>query len=131
MTPSKLIGDRFIQALEALETQKALEPLAGLFCEDCEISNLMAHTPYQGRVGARRFWTEYLHAFESVRSRFIHRTDHEDLVTLEWISEGKLRNGERFEYQGVTLLGIEGGRVKRFRAYYDSAALPWGRSAAA
>jgi ketosteroid isomerase-like protein len=37
---------------------------------------------------------------------------------LEWTTSGDA-NGKDVSYDGVSLLEIEGGKVSRFRAYFD------------
>ena len=49
---------------------------------------------------------------------------------LEWVSRGALPDGAPVEYRGVSVLEVEGDRVRKFRTYYDSAVfLPQGAKA--
>lgn len=115
-------ADRFIRALQQVEETGNVEPLAELFADDAELSNLAVIEPLRGYAGAREFWKEYLHAFDHIHSRFIRVIEHDGGIVLEWKSEGALRNGCPIDYCGVSILETAGGRVRRFRSYYDTAA---------
>jgi ketosteroid isomerase-like protein len=43
----------------------------------------------------------------------------EEGAALEWTTEGT-SNGEDVSYGGVSILEIEGGKVRRFMAYFDT-----------
>ena len=43
----------------------------------------------------------------------------EERAALEWTTEGT-SNGEDVSYEGVSLLEIEDGKVRRFVAYFDT-----------
>jgi ketosteroid isomerase-like protein len=46
----------------------------------------------------------------------------EDRAALEWTTEGT-SNGNAVSYDGVSILEIEGGKVCRFMAYFDTSDL--------
>jgi ketosteroid isomerase-like protein len=117
---SRDIANRFIEALERLERERDLETIVSLFAEDCRVGNVIVPAPYEGPPGAREFWERYRETFGDVKSTF-----HNIIVTgghaaLEWTTEGINQNGSRIKYDGVSLLDIEGGRITRFHAYFDS-----------
>ena len=120
--PSPIL-DTFIRALQAAEAGGDPGPLAQLFTDDAELSNLTRHGPWRGVDGARQFWAEYLHSFGQVRSQFRNVVEADGTAVLEWESEGTLADGRPVSYRGVSILETAGDRVKRFRAYYDTAAL--------
>jgi len=115
------VAEQFMTALRELEASGDTEPLMALFSDEPEAANLGRAQPAEGRDGVRRFWQDYLDAFDGIRSEFTHVVEGEGGVVLEWVSRGKLRNGEPVEYRGVSVLELEGDRVSRFRTYYDSA----------
>ncbi len=43
----------------------------------------------------------------------------EDQATLEWTTEGTA-NGDAVSYDGISILEVEGGKVCRFMAYFDT-----------
>lgn len=114
--------ERFMQALQRAEEQRAVDELVGLFAADAELRRLSSERAEHGVDGARRFWHDYLHAFERVRSTFPHIVEAGPSVALEWVSEGSLPDGRPIRCLGVSLLELEGEQVKRFRTYYDTAA---------
>jgi ketosteroid isomerase-like protein len=115
------VAERFMGALRELEESGDTEPLMALFSDEPEAANLGRAQPAHGREEVRRFWQDYLNAFDGIRSEFTHVIEGEGGAVLEWVSRGKLPNGEPVEYRGVSVLELEGNRVRRFRSYYDSA----------
>jgi len=97
--------------------------ISALFAEDAEISSPERGELNHGAVGASRFWHEYLRSFGRVRSEFTRDLEAGGVAVLEWVSRGSLPGGEPVRYEGVSILEFDGDRVKRFRTYYDSAAL--------
>lgn len=114
------VAERFMRALQAFEADGRPEPLVELFADDAELSNL-THAE-RGRDGARKFWEDYRSAFGSVRSEFTAVTVGDGGAALEWASDGTLPTGAPIRYRGVSVLEVDGDRVRRFRTYYDSAA---------
>lgn len=114
-------AERFAAALQESEARKDPGPVAGLFGDDAELSNL-AHEE-RGADGARRFWQEYLDAFGTIRSEFSAIKQADGWALLEWTSEGTLPAGKPVKYRGVSILEVDGERVSKFRTYYDTAAL--------
>ncbi len=117
-----------MSTLQQIEQSRDPEPLVALFSEDAELLNLALTEPMRGTEGARRFWTNYLAAFEAIRSNFHHCLTTETDAVLEWISEGVMAgSGQPFNYRGVSVIEHAGGKVQKFRTYYDSAVfLPGG-----
>jgi ketosteroid isomerase-like protein len=60
--------------------------------------------------------------FDEIGTEFTHVAEADDLAVLEWTSKGRLAAGRSIEYRGVSLLGFDGDRVRRFSTYYDTAA---------
>lgn len=114
------VAERFMKALRAFEADGRPGPLVGLFADDAELSNLARSE--SGRDGARRFREEYRRAFAEVRSEFTAATVGGRGAALEWESEGSLPTGAPIRYRGVSVLEVDGDRVRGFRTYYDSAA---------
>lgn len=116
------LTDRFAQALQAAEASRDPNPLAEMYAEASECTNLSKDAPEVGVEGARKFWGEYLRAFKSIHSEFHNVIRGESHGVLEWTSEGELPTGKPIRYRGVSVLEYEGDKVKRFHSYYDSAA---------
>lgn len=115
------MADRFAKALQESEARRDPGPVAGLFAPDAELANLSHER--RGADGARTFWQEYLDAFGAIRSVFSAVKQFDGWAVLEWASEGTLPAGKPVKYRGVSVLEVDGDRVKKFRTYYDSAAL--------
>ncbi|HEY0792097.1 MAG TPA: nuclear transport factor 2 family protein [Chthoniobacterales bacterium] len=117
-----LNAQTFMAALQKVEETHDVQSLVELFSDDCSLTNLAMSEPLEGRSGAQQFWEQYLHVFEEIRSRFFHTSETDQDIVLEWTSQGKLNSGEPVQYKGVSVIEKEGGKVAKFRTYYDSAA---------
>ncbi len=117
------IAEQFIEALRALEENRDLEAMTALYAEESEVGNINAPEKFTGQTGAREFWTKYRETFGEVRSTFRNRIITDTRAALEWTTEGTTANGAPVNYEGVSILEIEGDHITRFRAYFDPEAL--------
>jgi len=116
---SREIADSFIEALHELEEDRDAEALVEIHTEDCEVGNVSVSETFRGHDGLREFWSEYRKTFGEMKSTFRNVFATEDGAALEWTTEGT-SNGETVAYDGVSILEVEGGKVRRFMAYFDS-----------
>ena len=117
------LADRFIAALHKLEASGDVSEMASLFTPDGEIGNVIVPDKFHGPDGARVFWTKYRETFAEMESSFRTQVFAETGAALEWTTKGTTSNGHSIEYEGVTMLEFAGDKIKRFRAYFDPAAL--------
>lgn len=117
---AKNITDEFIGALTELESARDIEPMVGLFADDCEVSSIETPQLFHGVDGARRFWTDYRDRFKDVCSIFQNELCTEDKARLEWITEGRTINGNNIKYKAVSVLETAGEKITRFRACFDA-----------
>jgi hypothetical protein len=94
---SKEVEDRFVDALRKLEEEQDVEALVEIHTENCEVGNVAVPQTFEGHDGLREFWTQYRKTFGEMRSEF--------------------RNVFADE-EGI--LEIEGDKVRRFMAYFDT-----------
>ena len=122
------LAETFQSTLQQIEQSRDPEALVALFGDDAELLNLALTEPMKGIEGARKFWTNYLSAFEKIRSTFHHTISTDKDAVLEWVSEGVMASsGQPFNYRGTSVIEHDGGKVHKFRTYYDSAVfLPGG-----
>jgi len=107
---------QFIDALHRLERDRDLETIVGLFSEDCEIGNVVTENK---DIGVKEFWTSYRESFGEVESTFRNEIITGGATALEWTTSGTNGEGHEFEYDGVSILEIEGDKITRFHAYFD------------
>lgn len=119
---SQQVAERFIEALRKLEEEEDVEALVGIHTEDCEVGNVSVPRTFEGHEGLREFWTTYRRTFGEMRSTFRNVFATEDRAALEWTTEGT-SDGDRVSYDGASILEIEGDKVKRFMAYFDTRSL--------
>jgi ketosteroid isomerase-like protein len=118
----KEVADGFVEALRKLEENREVEALVGIHTEDCEVGNVAVSETFRGHDGLREFWTSYRSTFGEMRSEFRNVFATEEGAALEWTTEGT-SNGDSVSYAGVSILEVEGGKVRRFMAYFDPRAL--------
>jgi ketosteroid isomerase-like protein len=96
-----------------------VEALVEIHAEDCEVGNVSVSKTFRGHDGLREFWTEYRKTFGEMKSTFrnVFATGEEE--ALEWTTEGT-SDGDSVSYDGVSILEVEGGKIRRFMAYFDS-----------
>ncbi len=106
----------FIEALRKLESDRDLETICGLFSEDAKVGNVVTDDK---NLGAREFWKNYRDNFAAVSSTFHNEIVTGETAALEWTTTGTSNGGSAFEYDGVSILEIEGDKITRFHAYFD------------
>jgi ketosteroid isomerase-like protein len=116
---SKEVADGFVEALRELEENRDVEALVEIHTEDCEVGNVSVPQTFRGHEGLREFWTEYRKTFGEMKSSFRNVFATEEGAALEWTTEGT-SNGDTVTYDGVSILEIEGDKVSRFMAYFDT-----------
>jgi hypothetical protein len=116
---SKELADRFVEALRELEENRNVEALVGIHTEDCEVGNVSVPETFRSHEGLREFWTSYRSTIGEMKSEFRNVFATEDRAALEWTTEGT-SNGDTVSYEGVSILEIEDGNVRRFMAYFDT-----------
>jgi steroid delta-isomerase-like uncharacterized protein len=119
---SQEVADNFVEALWKLEEDRDVEPLVALHTEDCEVGNVAVPRTFEGLDGLREFWTNYRKTFGEMKSEFRNVFATDGRAALEWTTTGT-SNGHSVEYGGVSILEIEGDKVKRFMAYFDPRSL--------
>jgi steroid delta-isomerase-like uncharacterized protein len=120
---SKEVADEFVEALRKLEEYRNVEALVEIHAEDCEVGNVAVPRTFSGHEGLREFWTSYRKTFNEMKSEFRNVfADEVGYAALEWTTEGT-SDSDTVSYSGVSILEIEGGKVKRFMAYFDPRSL--------
>ena len=67
----------------------------------------------------REFWISYRGTFGEMRSEFRNVFATEEGAALEWTTQGT-SNRDSVTYDGVSILEIEGNKVRRFMVYFDT-----------
>ena len=119
---SKEVADKFVEALWKLEEDRDVEALVEIHAEGCSVGNVAVSKTFSGHEGLREFWTDYRKTFDEMKSEFRNVFATGEGAALEWTTQGT-SNGDAVSYDGVSILEIEGDKVARFMAYFDSRAL--------
>ena len=113
---SENTAKQFIDALHKLESDRDLDTITNLFTEDCEIGNVVTEDK---SIGVKEFWTNYRESFGEVESAFRNEIITGNVTALEWTTSGTNGDGQEFNYDGVSILEMEGDKITRFHAYFD------------
>lgn len=120
--PRMQITQRFLDALAAVEAQRSIQAMTEVFSDSARLSRLGGPAE-RGPDGVRSFWQEYRDQFgDRVESRFSRLIETDQVVTLEWTTDGELSTSRPISYTGVSVFEYEGEQITDFRTYYDSAA---------
>src|SRR5215211_7961407 len=112
---SQEVADDFVEALRKLEEGRDVGALVGIQPEDCEVGNVSVPETFRGHEGLREFWTEYRKTFDEMKFTFRNVFATEEGAPPEWTTEGT-SNGDTVSYDGVSILEIDGDKVRRFMA---------------
>ena len=116
---SQEVTEKFRDALWQLEEDRDVEGLVAIHSEDCDVGNVAVPNTFHGHDGLREFWNNYRKTFGEMKSEFRNVFgDDAGHGVLEWTTSGEA-NGKQISYDGVSILEIEDGKIKRFRAYFD------------
>jgi steroid delta-isomerase-like uncharacterized protein len=113
------VADGFVEALRKVEEDRDVEAMVEIHTEDCEVGNVSVPQTFRGHDGLREFWTNYRKTFGEMKSTFRNVFATEEGAALEWTTKGT-SNGEDVSYDGVSILEMEDGKVRRFMAYFDT-----------
>jgi steroid delta-isomerase-like uncharacterized protein len=120
---SQEVAERFKEALWKLEEDRDVEALVEIHAEDCSVGNIAVPKTFDGHEGLREFWTNYRNTFDEMKSEFRNVfADEAGHAALEWTTNAT-EDDKNVSYAGVSILEIDGGKVKRFMAYFDPRSL--------
>jgi hypothetical protein len=94
-----------------------LETITGLFDEAAEVGNVVTNDK---NLDPREFWQSYRDNFDRIESKFRNEIITDSTAALEWTSTGTSSDGKEFQYDGVSILEIDGDKITRFHAYFDA-----------
>ena len=117
------LSEKFISALNDLETNENVDKIVALFADSCEIGNVTLTETMSGTEGARNFWTNYRKTFGDVKSEFKNKISTENVAALERTTTGTSSEGHEVNYDGVSILETDGDKITRFFAYFNPAKL--------
>lgn len=113
------MAEKFIEALNELESSENAEKIVALFAENGEIGNSTLTESFSGTNGARDFWTNYRKTFGEVKSTFKNKIISENVSALEWTTVGTSVDGNEINYDGVSIIESDGDKITRFFAYFN------------
>ena len=126
LTPEGVVRGYF-EALNARDFARAAGPIA----EDCEWTSIATEKTHRGPAAIVAGLREFVAAFPDWRVDLERVTTAGTVVVVEWDTSGTFQNpfrgqqpnGRRFRRRGCAVADVEGGRIVRYRDYYDRATL--------
>lgn len=104
---------------------------AGAIAEHCEWRSVANESVHRGPGAIVAGLREFVAAFPDWRADVKNVIAAGDMVVIEWDSSGTFQNtfrgrpanGKRFRRCGCSVAEVEGGKIVRYRDYYDRATL--------
>ncbi len=104
---------------------------AGAIAEHCEWQSVAAETVHRGPGPIVAGLREFVTAFPDWRADVERVTAAGPIVVVEWDSSGTFQrpfrgkepNGKRFRRRGCSVAEVKGGKIVRYRDYYDRVTL--------
>ena len=126
LQPENIVEGMF-DALNARDYARA----AGAIAEHCEWASVATENVHRGPGAIVAGLREFVAAFPDWRADVKSVIASGERVVIEWDSSGTFRNpfrgkpanGKRFRRRGCSVAEVEGGKIVRYRDYYDRATL--------
>lgn len=126
MTPESVVRGLF-DALNARDFERA----AGAVAETCEWQSVAAETVRHGSAPIVEGLREAVAAFPDWHVEIAGLVEAGETVVVEWVATGTFEhpyrdeqpNGRRFRRRGCAVAEVRGGKIVRYRDYYDRATL--------
>ena len=104
---------------------------AGAVAESCEWESIAAETTHRGSAPIVAGLREFVESFPDWEVAVNGVVASGSLVVVEWSSSGSFErpfrgaepNGRRFRRRGCSVAEVQGGKIVRYRDYYDRATL--------
>lgn len=117
----------FWAALNAHDFGRAASAIA----EDCHWESVAAETRHYGPTDIVNGLGDAAAAFPDWRGEIVSLYAAGSVVIVEWRTSGTFTNafrgrepnGKRFERRGCSVAEVSGGRIRRYRDYYDRATM--------
>lgn len=109
-----------VRRIQQATNQHSLEALAECFHPDYQ-SQFPAHLErrFGGTTIMRRNWTQIFAEVPDIHSDLLAVAVDGDTVWAEWEWTGIRRDGDRYWWRGVTIQGVQQGRVVWVRLYME------------
>jgi steroid delta-isomerase-like uncharacterized protein len=125
--PEETVVEILFDALNARDYARA----AGAIAEHCEWASVATEVVHRGPGAIVAGLREFVAAFPDWRADVKNVLVAGHHVVIEWDSSGTFRNpfrgkpanGKRFRRRGCSVAEIEGGKIVRYRDYYDRVTL--------
>jgi len=126
LTPEGTVR-RMFDALNARDYPRA----AGAIAEDCQWESIATGSTHRGPGPIVAGLREFVTAFPDWHVELDHVFASGDVAVVEWDTSGTFQNefrgkppnGRKFHRRGCAVAEVQGGKIVRYRDYYDRATL--------
>ncbi len=128
---SELRPETVVEVMFAALNNRDYARAAGAIAEHCEWQSIATEGSHRGPGAIVAGLREFVAAFPDWRADVKNVIAAGDMVVIEWDSSGTFQNtfrgrpanGKRFRRRGCSVAEVEGGKIVRYRDYYDRATL--------
>jgi hypothetical protein len=109
-----------LERLQHAQNQHDLDAFVACFAPDYQ-SEQPVHPDraFRGREQVRKNWSTVFTEIPDFRAELLRTTAEDDTVWAEWHWSGTLAEGGRFDWQGVTLFGVQENHIQWGRLYME------------
>ncbi len=117
----KKVIEKFFAAWNSNDADKA----AAYFSEDAVYEDVAAGQIKRGRAEVREWVEGAVVAVENFKLEIVSSSFHKGHGVVEWVwsgtDKGLLKTGKKFSVRGVSVYEIRGGKISRYKEFYDFA----------
>ena len=101
------------------------DKVAATFSEDAVYEDVAAGHTSRGRAEVRKWAAGAFDAIENFKIGVVSSSFHNGRGVVEWVwsgtDKGLLKTGKNFSVRGVSVFEVRGGKISRYKEYYDFA----------
>jgi ketosteroid isomerase-like protein len=119
-TPSEYPKTSVLSRMENAINAHDIEAFVDCFAADF-VSEQPAHPEraFTGSEKVRQNWTELFASVPDLRARLVAAAESDDIAWAEWQWQGKRSSGENLDMRGVTVCGVDAGKIIWSRLYME------------
>jgi steroid delta-isomerase-like uncharacterized protein len=121
--PQAASGKSVIEQLFAAWNSHDPDKVVASFTEDVVYEDVSAGHISRGRAEVRKWFAGAFADIENFKMEAVSSSFHNGRGVAEWVwsgtDKGLLKTGKNFSVRGVTVFEVRGGKISRYKEYYD------------
>ena len=124
-TKMNLSSQVVLERLHRAQSQHDLESFVACFAPDYQSEQpIHPDRAFRGREQVRKNWSTVFSEMPDFQSELLRTTTEDDIAWAEWHWYGTLADGERFDWWGVTIFGVQDNQIRWGRLYMEPVQAP-------